>query len=427
MASEAPALTAAADTSGRGQRAALYLLALTIAAGVTMQFSMSPVQEAIKLDLGLSDRQLGYVQGLAVSIPVALLAIPVGRLTDRSNRVRLLIVMALAWTLGMALTALAQGFAGLFAARMLANIGAILAIPAAISLAADLSRPEQRGRALLPLSIGKIAGQAAAFALGGWLFGLFAANPALAGGLAGWRGVHAALALLSAILLLPLLFLKEPPRRELSESAGLPFRAAMAAIWRRRGLLIPLFIGQVTVVMADVAALNWAPTVLQRDYGRSPEDFAGWMGLVFLLSGLLGSVIGGFAADAGHKSRLPRGILLGAVAAAVLAIPGAFFPLMPGVTGFALLLALLMLCGNVTGLVTATAIAVLVPNEIRGVCLGAFMVVGAVIGFGVAPTMTTMISDLLGGEAQLGTALAITMAATSLIAAFGFLRAMRRG
>jgi MFS family permease len=427
MASEAPALTGVAGEGEEGgaRWGALFLLALTILAGVAMQFSISPLTEAIKLELGLSDRQISYVQGLAVAIPVALLAIPVGRLTDRANRVRLLVIMALIWSVGTAMTAFANGFASLFAARMLANIGAILAIPVAISLASDLSRPGRRGRALLPLSIGKIVGQAAAFTLGGGLFGLLATNAALAGGLSAWRGVHLAFAILSVALLLPLLLLKEPPRRELSNGEGLPFGAAMTAIWSRRSLLIPLFVGQVTVVMADVAALNWAPAVLQRNYGQSPEDFAGWLGLVYLLSGLFGSLIGGFAADAGQKSVRSRGILLGAVAAALLAIPGAFFPLMPGVPGFALLLALLMLCGNVTGLVTATAIAVLVPNEIRGVCLGAFMVVGAVIGFGVAPTMTTLISDLLGGEAHLREALAIVMAVTSLIAAIGFARAMR--
>src|SRR5690242_16076786 len=113
MASEAPALDGVA--TGEGQASGirwgtLSLLALTICAGVAMQFSLSPVQEAVKLELGLSDFQTSLVQGLAVSIPVALLAIPLGRLTDRSNRVRLLIVMAATWTAGMALTALAQGF-----------------------------------------------------------------------------------------------------------------------------------------------------------------------------------------------------------------------------------------------------------------------------------------------------------------------------
>lgn len=403
----------------------LGLLALTIFCGIAMQNSVSPVQEAVKLELGLSDFQSSLVQGLAVSIPVALLAIPLGRLADRSNRVRLLVAMAVAWTIGMALTAVAQGFLTLFAARMLANIGAILAIPIAISVASDLSPPARRGRALLPLSIGKIAGQAAAFALGGWLFALFSAGDTLPGGMTAWRGLHLVFAAASALLIVPLLLLREPERHEREEAAGTSFGTAMAAIWQRRTLLVPLFIGQVTVVMADVAASIWAPTVLIRSYGQQPGDFAGWMGLVLLGSGLAGSIIGGFAADAGHKSRLHNGILIGAVGAAILSIPGAFFPMMPDTTGFALMLALLMMCGAVTGLVTATAIAVLVPNELRGVCLGAFMVVGAVIGYGVAPTAVTLVSGLLGGEDQVRYALAATTALSSLIAALGFLFALR--
>ena len=421
-----PAGEARAATTSDVRWGSLILLAVAVACGVAMQNSISPVQEAVKLELGLSDFQTSLVQGLAVSIPVALLAIPFGRMTDRGNRVRLLMFMAAMWTIGMALTALAGSFATLFAARMLANIGAILAIPVVISIASDLSPPEKRGRALLPLSLGKIGGQAAAFAFGGWLFGFFVADPDLLGGVAPWRGVHYAFAAAGALLLVPLLLLKEPARRETSEAAGQPFGAAMSAIWRRRDLLVPLFIGQVTVVMADVAAAIWAPTVLIRDYQQTPSDFAGWMGLVLLLSGVVGSFIGGFAADIGHKSRLNRGILVGAVAAATLSVAGAFFPLMPSVTGFALLLGVLMLCGAVTGLVTATSIAVLVPNEIRGICLGAFMVVGAVIGFGIAPTLVTVISDLLGGESQLRYALAVTTAVTSAIAAIGFFMAMRR-
>ena len=59
--------------------------------------------------------------------------------------------------------------------------------------------------------------------------------------------------------------------------------------------------------------------------------------------------------------------------------------------------------------------------------LGAFMVVGSVIGLGLAPVMATGIASLLGGEAYLRYGLTITTVATSLIAAFGFLRAMRRG
>ena len=430
MASEAPALTGGAlgpVEEGGVRWGSLSLLSLTIFSGLLMQGSLGSIQETIKLELGLSDFQTSLLQGLAVSIPVALLAIPLGRLTDRGNRMRLLVLMALVWTIGTALTAFAHGFAAMFLARVLANIGAVLAIPIVISIGADLSPPAQRGRALLPMSLGKIAGQAGAIALGGAVVAALAANPSLTAGLSPWRAMHLVFAGISLLLLLPLLLAKEPARREVGGLVSPPFKLAMAAIWERRDLLIPLFIGQVTVVMADFAALSWSSTVLTRDYGQTSADYSHWLGAVILFSGIFGSLIGGFAADMGHRSRMKRGILIGALVAALLSIPGAFFPLMPTATGFAIMLALLLLCGTVTGLVTATALAVLIPNEIRGVCLGAFMVVGSVIGLGLAPTMATGIADLLGGEAYLRYGLTITTAVTSLIAALGFARAMRRG
>jgi MFS family permease len=306
---------------------------------------------------------------------------------------------------------------------MLAGIGSMCALPVAISLAADLSAPENRGRSLLLLSLGNFAGVASAFAFGGVALGALEATPIFAG-LAAWRSVHVLFAVASFALLIPLFFLNEPARREVENDAHIPLRVALDAIWRRRALLAPLFLGQVSVVMADNAAGTWAAPVLQRNYGLAPEEFAGWMGLVILASGLVGALIGGFAADAGHKSRIKGGILIGAVGAAILSIPGAFFPVMPDATTFALALTLLLTCGAVTGLTTATAIVVLVPNEIRGVCLAAFMVVGSIIGLGVAPSLVTFVSDALGGESALGYALALTGAATSMAAALGFTAAL---
>lgn len=427
MASEAPALTGAAARRMRENNVrwgTISVLALTIFSGLLMQGSLGAVQETVKAELGLSDFQTSLIQGVAASVPVALLAVPLGRLIDRGNRMRLLLAMALVWTAGTALTAFADSFATLFGARVLANIGAVLAITIVISIGADLSPPAQRGRALLPMSLGKIAGQAGAMGLGGVAVAALAANPSLIPGLAPWRAMHLVFAIISVLLLLPLLLAKEPARREI-EQASSPLKVALAEIWQRRDLLIPLFIGQVTVIMADFAAMSWSSTILPRDYHSS--DFSGWLGGVFLFSGVFGSLIGGFAADLGHRSRFKRGILIGAVVAALLSIPGAFFPIMPTTTGFATMLSLLLLCGTVTGLVTATALAVLIPNEIRGVCLGAFMVVGSVIGLGLAPIMATGIAGLLGGEAYLRYGLTITTVVTSLIAAFGFARAMRRG
>lgn len=402
----------------------LVVLGLTTLSAASMRTVFSPVQELAKADLSLSDLQLSLVQGLAISIPVALLSIPLGRIADRGNRLRLLLALSAIWTIGTVATAFVTDFYALFFARMLAGIGSLCALPVAISIAADLSTPDNRGRSLLILSLGNMGGAAAAFAFGGIALGALQNAPPLIDGQAPWRGVHLLFGAASMVLLLPLLIMREPARKEISETVHTSLGPALRAIWARRALLAPLFVGQVSVVMADTAATIWAAPVLSRSYGVSPEEFAGWMGLVILVSAVLGSFLGGFAADAGHKSTVKAGILIGAVIASLVSVVGAFFPLAPDVPTFAALLGLLLLCGAITGLVTATAISVLVPNEIRGVCLSAFIVLGAIVGFGVAPTVVTLISETIGGAEAIRYGLAATTAATTLASAGGFITAM---
>jgi MFS family permease len=402
----------------------LWLMALTITSAAAMRASLGPLQDVAKADLGLDDVQMSLLQGLAVSVPVALLSLPLGRVVDRGNRIRLLLAMSLVWTAGTLLTAFAQGFVLLFAARMLSGLGALCAVPAAISVAADLSTPEHRGRSLLLLSVGVSLGTAIAFVAAGAMFGAWNGSHSPFPGLKAWRAVHVVFAAAGLAVALPLIITQEPARHEV-EKANAPFADAVRELWARRAWLVPLFIGQVGVVMADVAATIWASPILTRSYHQTPQQFAGWMAAVVLLPGLAGSIVGGFLADAGQKRRLFGGVMFGAVAASALAIPGALFAAAPGVSGFALLLSLFLFCGSIAGLVTSTALAILVPNEVRGVALGAFVVVGAVIGFGLAPTLVAWVSSALGGGAHLGAALAVTDFAVSLVSCAAFVIAAR--
>lgn len=143
----------------------LLILALAMAAGFTMMGSFSMVQEGAKAEMGLSDFQLSLVQGVAAAVPLLFFSMPIGLLVDRTNRLRLLICLALIWTMGTLFTAVAQSVSTLFMARMLAGIGTTGALTAALSLCADLCPPHQRGRALLVVTLGKALGQAGAFAL----------------------------------------------------------------------------------------------------------------------------------------------------------------------------------------------------------------------------------------------------------------------
>ena len=408
---------------GSGGLLGTVLLAVSIASAATMQGAFSTVQEAAKADLKLTDFDLSLVQGLAVAIPIAVLSVPLGRMVDRTNRMRLMIVMSILWTTGTLATAFAPNMPLLFLARMITGLGSTCAVIAAISIAADLCRPAQRGRAMMILTLGKNAGGAAAFALGGWLFGVFLAQGMF--GMLPWRSVHIALAGLSAVLTLALLPVKEPRRQETEAGADIAFASVMKVLWDRKAFLIPLFAGQISVTMADAAAAIWAAPVLSRNFGLSPEQFAGWMGGVMLLSGIGGAVIGGLSADAGHKSRIRGGILLGAVIASGVALPAAIFPLMPTPLWFGVALTVLLLGGTVTGLVTATAISVLLPNEVRGLCLGLFLAVAGVIAFGVAPSLVTAVSGIMGGDQFLAPALALVGTAVSILSFLTFLLAMR--
>ncbi|VWX54119.1 MFS transporter [Novosphingobium sp. 9U] len=403
---------------------ALLLLAITVASGSALQGVFSTVQEAAKADLHLTDTQLGLVQGLATSIPLAVLSVPLGLLVDRVHRIRILIVMAIGWVIGSALTAYTHSFALLFVARMLAGLGASTAVTVAISLAADMCPPAQRGRSMLILTLGKWLGTAAAFALGGWLFGRFGTSPFA--GLAPWRGVHLALAIGAGAAILTLLALREPPRAERSSVEPLPIKAVFSRLWSMRGFLAPLFGGQVGVVMADAAAAIWAAPVLSREFGLTPDQFAGWMGLVIFGSGVTGSILGGVAADWGVRGGKQGGILIGAVIASAIAIPATLFPIAPSPVLFGVALSVLLTGGTITGLITATAITVTVPNDMRGLCVGLFLAVSGLVAFGVSPTLVTAVSTMLGGEAYLGTALAAVGLLVSVLACWCFIVAKMR-
>jgi MFS family permease len=407
-------------------RIPVALLSLTLACGAAMRAIFSPLQEMAKTDLHLNDVQMSLIQGAAVALPVALLSIPIGRLADRFNRVKLLAVMGGLAVVGTFLTAAAQSFSMLFLARMLAGFG-VIAVPAAVSLVADVSVPQRRGRAMLVLLLGLSLGIAAAFALGGWLLGwLDAAPSSWFGSMKAWRVTQVIFGVGCGILMVPLLFVQEPARRELGSAADAKLLPVLSELWRRRGFLVPLLIGGISALMADTAATIWAAPILIRNHGLQPAQFGGWLGLSILVSGILGSVGGGYLADLGQRLKARGGILQGAVLAVAISIPAAFFPLAPTVPIFAAMLAVLLLCGGMSTLITATVIAVRLPNELRGMFMGLFNVLGSIVSYGIAPTVVAVVSATLGGDAHLAGALALTGALISVVSLAGFVTAMIR-
>ncbi|GGY30388.1 MFS transporter [Pseudoduganella albidiflava] len=404
------------------------LLALTLFMGTAAKVVLSPLQELVRADLRITDNEIGLIQGLALAIPLALLSVPLGRLVDSTNRSRLLVVAALACAAGSALTAFAHGFAMMFAARMLVGASVAAAVTAAVSLAADLSDAGTRGRTLMLLGLGQACGAAATFALVGvllgWLPGVLP-GAAQDAGLTPWRLVQLSFAAVMALAGLALLALREPPRREAGTAGAGDVRAALRELWTYRRLMIPMVVGMTTIGMADAAASIWAVPVLTRVFHQAPADFGGWMSAVLLGSGIVGTAIGGYLADIGQRARGRSGILLGTVAGAALSIPAAFFPVMPSATAFAALFALLLTAGAITGIASTAAVAVLVPNELRGMSISLINAVALLMSYGVAPSIVSVSAGLLGAPDDIAVPLAVVGVVTSVCGTLAFLLAMR--
>lgn len=72
---------------------AVVLLAVMLFGGALMRTTFGPLQEAAKLDLGISDVQMSIVQGFGTGAPVALLSVPIAWIIDHGNRKRLLVAL----------------------------------------------------------------------------------------------------------------------------------------------------------------------------------------------------------------------------------------------------------------------------------------------------------------------------------------------
>ena len=424
--SEAPTAGEKSESAKRSSWSSIVLLAALTAAGMASLNVFNPLQDLVKSELGLSDVQVGFLQGAAGALPIMMLSIPLGIAVDSVRRVRLLLLLMLIGAAGTLLTATARSFPILFLARVLITAGTTCNLIVILSLIADLSVKGQRGIAQTLIYLGKLIGAVTAFSAGGALLAVLRTHPSLLpASMAAWRGVHCVFFAFNTLLVLLIVLVREPVRHECDRRSDANWWSALRAVWQRRALLAPLFFGSVVISMADAAASIWASPVLIRNYRQQPEQFGGWMGLTILISGVIGAALGGHLADLGQKRKIPGGILGATVAGAAISIPASFFPVMPAIPGFALLFALLMIGGSIAALGTTTALTILLPNELRGVCLGLFLTVESLFGLGIAPSLVATLSRWLGGEDHLAQALAAVGAITSSLALAGFVVAVK--
>lgn len=297
--SEEPRSDAAADETeftDAYRRYALGLLLVVYISNFIDRQILTILAEAIRLDLGLSDTQIGFLGGLAFALFYTFAGIPIARWADRGTRRTIIAIGLFVWSGMTAVTGLARNFAELALARVGVGLGEAACSPPAHSLLSDYFPPERRGTAFAIYALGIPIGSAIGTFAGGWIKEFF-----------DWRTAFYVVGLPGLFLALVVRFTLREPKRGGSEPG--PKKPASGAPVPQQPLGEVLrYMGRLRSFrhMALAAALHafygygsaqFHPVFLIRVHGFSEGELGTWLALIALLGGGLGTFLGGWLGD----------------------------------------------------------------------------------------------------------------------------------
>jgi MFS family permease len=373
--------------------------------------------EPIKHDLGLSDVQIGLATSTAFYVMYGLLSMPMGMLTDRLNRVRLLQLAMALWCGGLALTGLSDSLSLLVASKAITGIGAAISYPAAMSLFSDYFPPERRAFATMSYPIGTVLGGVAATLVGGFSFSALtravALNPHLLLGIPVWKVIALIFAVVGLLVIPALMLMREPVRQEVGERTSGPH---LGELWAYRHYLIPNLLAVACISGTGNTLSIWIIPSLMRLYGQQPDDFAGWYSIVSFAANVLAMFVGAKLINLARQRGSDRKMMLPAMWSAIIVAPTCCLAIMPNVPLFAMMAALFFFFNGVAIAIPIVSMNFRLPNELRGLAMGMQVLVTSAVGAGISP-MVGFVGATIGGEMMIGQAMAIVGVPMALLAA----------
>lgn len=389
--------------------------------------------DPLKADLGITDEQIGLLQGLAFGLFYACMGVPMGMAADRFSRRNLIAFGITVWSLATIYSGLARSFGELFTARLLVGFGEAALSPAAISLIADLFRPERRGRPIAVFMTGQGLANGLAISVTGVILtaaatGAFTGLPVI-GGLAAWRLAFLLFGSAGLVVAATLLILTREPAR-LTVASG-PRRAPGADearyFWRNRAVLAPLYFGFAICFTVAYGASAWAPTMLMRAYGVNPAFLAAWLGPMAMAFSAIGPLIGGTLLDRSMRAGKPMARLSILMFGPLFAIPSVLAVMAGEKHLAALLVASSAAVFSVIGTVMLATLQSVVPPQMRGSAISLTLVLNTLLGAALGPVLVASLTQrVLGDDAQVGWAIVIVCLPCLLAASALYALARRR-
>ena len=270
---------------------------------------ISTIGQAIKVDLKITDTQLGLLGGLYFALLYTLLGIPIARLAERFSRDNIIAFAILVWSGFTALCGTAANFATLAAYRFGVGFGEAGLSPPAHSLISDYYEPKRRATALAIYAFGIPLGTMIGAVIGGILAQYFSWRIAFM--LVGVPGV--------IIALLIRLVIKEPPRGHSEPDSAVatpaqePFSigrefSELGAVAKTLFLKWPvanMVLGVTIASFGSYGSGQFVPPYFARTFGLNYAEVGLITGLVGGFSSGIGTILGGVITDRMAK-RSPR-------------------------------------------------------------------------------------------------------------------------
>lgn len=350
------------------------------------------LQESIKKELDLSDTQLGLLSGFTFAVFYVTMGIPIARLADKGNRRNIVALSLGIWSLMTALSGLARNFVQLLLARIGVGVGEAGGSPPAHAMISDYFPAEKRATALSFYSAGLYFGILIGFLMGGYL------NQQL-----GWRTAFFVLGIPGIVFsLLFYVTVKEPARGATDKNKPVQGNAhSLVEVLRllySMKTFVYLSLAGALHVFCIYGLTNWEPSFLSRLHGMANSEIGVALGLIFGITGALGTFAGGFLTD--HFGKTDKLWYLKGPAYCILTS-------IPFVVGSLFIenTSLSLFCLGVTSFLYGTylgpAIAVshlLVPASMRALTSAIFFLMINLIGLGFGPLVVGMLSDFLAAD-----------------------------
>ncbi|TPG13741.1 spinster family MFS transporter [Sphingomonas oligophenolica] len=339
--------------------------------------------QPIKLDLGLSDTQLGALGGIAFALLYSTLAIPLALIADRTSRSWVITISLTLWSGFTALCGLATGFWQLFAFRLGVGIGEAGGVAPSYALIADYFPVKSRSRALAIYSLGIPIGLAS-----GTLLGAYIATHV------NWRAAFVTVGIMGvAIAPIFRLVVKEPPK-VIAPATRAPVSAVFAILAKKPSFWLMGFAASMSS-LAGYGFAFWTPSLLIRSFGLSLADTSYYFGSLLLVGGCAGVFLGGFLADRMGPNDRGAYAKLPAIAWLITAplFMAAFLSRSPTVAW------LLFLIPNALNILwlgpVTTAVQNLVPPHMRATASASFLLINNLIGLGLGSWVMGGLSDAM--------------------------------